>query len=155
MKNVIRVKGRVKLTIFDTLGNVREKTDWMENVITRTGLDELSGLAGDVGSKTAFTYLAVGLSATTATASQSALVAEITGSGLARTTATVTQETTTVTDDTLQLVHTWTASATKAIEEIGVFNAASTGVMLGRKLTGTKTINNGETIEATYQIVFA
>ena len=154
-KSNARIKGRVKLTIRDKNGNVREKTDWMYNTITNTALAELSGLAGNTGSKTAFTYLALGTDSTAPAATQTALLAEITDSGLSRASATVSQVTTTQTNDTLQLVHTWTATATKVVEEVGVFNASSGGTMAGRSLTGTKTVNSGETIEATYQIIFS
>jgi hypothetical protein len=41
------------------------------------------------------------------------------------------------------------------VEEIGVFNDASDGIMLGRQVTGTKTINDGESLQATYQIIFS
>jgi hypothetical protein len=74
---------------------------------------------------------------------------------LGRAAATVTRETTTVTNDTLQLVKVWTATGSKTIEEIGIFNASSGGTMLGRALTTTKTIAVDETLTGTYQVKFA
>ena len=127
----------------------------LHNTLTNTGFAALAGLAGNVDSQVAFTYLALGTSSTATAATQTALVAEIADSGLTRVAATVSRETTTVTNDTLQLLNTWTASGSKSIEEIGIFNASSAGVMLGRALTTTKAIVSGETIQGTYKVKIA
>ena len=97
--------------------------EWkVNNLVTSAGKAQLTLLAGDA-SATPFTYLAVGTSTTAPAVGQTTLVAEITDTGLARAAATVSRVTTTVTNDTLQLVYTWTASGSKTIEEVGVFNA--------------------------------
>lgn len=127
----------------------------MNNLITSAGKAALAGLAGDTGTIDPFTYLAVGTSNTAVNVSQTTLVAEVTDDGLERASATVSRVTTTVTNDTLQLVKTWTATDSKTIEEIGIFNASSSGIMLGRALTTTKTLANQETLTATYQVIFA
>ena len=155
LKSSAYIVGRVMLTVIDIDGNERDNTGWIYNTITNAALAEVSGLVGNVGSKTAFTYLAVGTDNTAESAAHTTLQAEITDSGLTRTSVTPTQETTTQTDDTLQLYKEWTATGTKAVEEIGIFNASSDGTMLGRKLTTTTTVNNGEKLQATYQIIFA
>ena len=139
----------------DKLGNLKWNTGWFSNGITNAGFAELANLAGNVSSPTAFTYLAVGTSTTAFAASQTALQAEITDTGLARAAASVTIQTTTVTNDTLQLVHTWTATGSKTVEEVGIFNAASSGTMLGRALTTTKALTEDDTLAITYQVVFA
>lgn len=149
-----KVRGFIRLQIRDKEGNIRDDSGFVENVITNTGLAAMAGLVGNTGSIVAFTFLAVGTSATAAAASQSALVAEITTLGLARSAATVTRSTTTQTNDTLQLDKTWAASGTVTVEEIGVLNAISAGIMLARKVTGTKTLANGEDLIATYKIIF-
>ena len=72
----------------------------------------------------AFTYVAIG-TGTGQTATSTTLAAETVVSGLARAAATSTSETTTVTDDTMQWVKTWTnGGATTVITEFGVFNNA-------------------------------
>ena len=154
-KSSIELTGRVKLVCKDKNGKVKWNTGWLYNTIAYTGLAACSGLLGDVDSQNPFTYLAVGTDSTAESGAHTALQSEITDSGLARASATVTRETTTRTNDTLQLAKTWTATATKAVEEIGIFNAASAGVMLGRKLTGTKTVNNTDQLIATYQVVIS
>lgn len=146
--------GRVKLDCHNPDGSLKWTTGWIKNGITNAGKAQVALLAGDA-SATPFTYLEVGTSSTAFAASQTALQAAVTDSGLARAAATVSRVTTTVTNDTLQLVKTWTATGSKTIEEVGIFNAASAGTMLGRALTGTKSVVNGETLTGTYQVKFA
>lgn len=122
------------------------------------GKSELSGLAGNIGSKTAFTYLAVGTGTTAAAATQTTLITEVTDSGLARASVTPTQTTTTVTNDTLQLSNTWTASGSKTLAEVGVFNKtyAVGGTMGSRYVLGTtRPVESGFTYTATLKWVFA
>lgn len=154
MKETLKVKGQVRLVLRNSDGSLIEDTGFQDNIITNAGLAAMAGLVGNTGAIAAFTYLAVGTDATAASASQTALQAELATLGLARAAATVSRSTTTQTNDTLQLDYTWTASGTTAVEEIGIFNAASTGIMLGRKVTGTKNVANGVTLAATYKIIF-
>lgn len=111
---------------------------------------------GNTGSKTAFTYLELGTSDTAFAASQTALQAAITDSGLGRASATVSQQTTTQTNDTLRLSHQWTASGSKTVKEAGIFNASSSGTMLARKVLDTaRSLTAGDTYTYTYDIIFA
>jgi hypothetical protein len=151
--NTIKVKGTYEFIIKDINGQIKDK--WtVENTITNAGFAQLALLAGDA-SAVPFTYLAVGTGTTAVAATQTALVTEITDSGLERAAATVSRVTTTQTNDTLQLVKTWTATGTKTVEEVGVFNASSTGTMLSRALTGSKSIVSGDTLAVTYKVKFA
>lgn len=154
-KDTIGIKGQVRLQCLDKDGNLKWDTGFMRNTITNAGLAVMAGLVGNVDSQTAFTYLAVGTSSTAESAAHTALQAETTTNGLERAAATVTRETTTQTNDTLQLTKTWTASGTVVVEEVGAFNDASAGTMLGRKLTTTKTVNSGEQLIGTYQFIFS
>lgn len=149
-----KIIGRVRVDICGTDGVIRSQGWWKYNLTMNAGLAVFAGLAGNVGSQIAWGWLALGTSSTAVSASQTTLSAEITDTGLQRAAATVTRITTNQTNDTLQLSKTFTATGTKAIEEVGYFNASSAGVMGGRKLTGTKTVNNGETATFVYQIIF-
>ncbi len=123
---------------------------------TNASLAEYSGLAGDTGSKTAFTYLATGTGTGSESAGDTTLGTEISDSGLARASATVTQQTTSQSNDTLQLVKAFTVTGTKTISEVGVFNASSSGTMAFRdKLSSTKSVVSGDTYTLTAKIVFA
>lgn len=151
--DTIEPKGRINLKCFRVDGSLKWEVD-TNNLVTSAGKAQLALLAGDA-SATPFTYLEVGTSSTAVSVGQTALQAAITTGGLARAAATVSRVTTTVTNDSLRLVYTWTASATHAVEEIGIFNASSAGTMLGRALTGTKNLVSGETLVGTYTVAFA
>lgn len=132
-------------------GSVIERQ--MHNKMTTASLAAISGLVGNTGSQNAFTYLEVGTSSTAVSTAHTALQAAITDTGLARASATITRQTTTSTNDTLQLVYSWTATGSKTIEEVGVFNASSAGVMLCRALTGSITVQNATILTITYKWV--
>lgn len=122
---------------------------------TNASLAEYSGLAGDTGSKTAFTYVACGTGTGTEAAGDTVLGAEITDSGLARSTGTLTQRTTSQTDDTLRIVKAWSVTGTKTIAEVAMFNASSSGTMAWRdKLSSTKSVVSGDTFTFTAKTVF-
>lgn len=151
--NTIKLSGQIDFEIRDVNGKVRDK--WtVYNSLMNAGFAQLALLAGDA-SAVPFTYLELGTSSTAVAASQTALQSAITTNGLERAAATVSRVTTTQTNDTLQLVKTWTSTGSHTVEEVGVFNAASAGTMLARALTSTKVIVSGETITGTYKIKFA
>lgn len=154
MKDNLQIKGIYEFEIRDTEGKVRDSWS-VENTVVSAGLAELANLCGDVSTPTAFTYLAVGTSNTAVAAGQTALQAEISDSGLERAAGSVSRQTTTVSNDTFQITYTWTASGSKTVEEVGVFNDASAGTMLSRALTTSKAVTSGETLTGTYKLVFA
>lgn len=124
--------------------------------VTSAGIAESMGLIGNTGSPTAFTYLALGDTATAFAVTQTALANEITGSGLARASATVSRTTTTYTDDTLHLSKKWDVTGTETVREVGVFNAASAGDMLARKVTKQAySLANLDDFTHTYDIIGA
>ena len=152
-KNNIKLIGKVHLVCRKPDGSIKWEYKG-KNKITNASLPVIAGLMGAVDAQTAFTYLAVGSGSTAEGAALTALTTEITNHGLARHVATVSRQQTTVANDTLQLYYVWTATAggPDTINEIGIFNDPTTGTMLGRKLTGAKTVNNGETLTCTYQV---
>jgi len=154
-KDSIQIKGQVRFEVKNPDGSLAHDTGFIDNLTMNGALAVFSGLVGNTGSQTAFTYLALGTSSTAVSASQTTLVAEIIDSGLSRVSATVSRTTTTQTNDTLQLTTTWTASGSKTINEVGYFNAASSGVMGGRALTGTITVASGQLLTGTYKIIFS
>jgi hypothetical protein len=151
-KGKIKLTGIARLACYDKDGNLKWDTGEMKNTITNAGLAQVALLLGDA-TAVPFTYLAVGTSSTAESAAHTALQAEITDSGLARAAATVSRVTTTQTNDSLNLYHEWTASGSKTIEEVGIFNDASAGTMLGRKLTTSKAVVSTDKLQGTYKIV--
>lgn len=153
---MIKLKGRARLQCFRQDGSLKWDTGVLNNTIAVAGLDPVTDLIGNVsGTASPFTYIAVGTDSTDESSDHTALQDEITTGGLERASATVTQETDTETNDTLKLENTWTASASHTVEEVGIFNDSSAGTMLGRKLTGTKTVDSGETLKGTYSVTLS
>ena len=149
----IKFDGVYTIEVRDKDGNLKDR-EVVENLIVNTGLAEIAGLVGNTGSPTAFTYLAVGSASTAAAATDTTLETELTDGGLERAAATVTRTTTTATNDTLQLVKTFTVTGTKTVREVGVFNDSSAGTMLSRSvLTTDKNLEGGNTFTLTYQLI--
>ena len=121
---------------------------------TNVGFAAVAGLVGNVDAQTAFTYLALGTGSTAADPTDTTLVAEITDTGLARSAATVSRVTTTVANDTLQLLHEWTATGVKILREIGALNAGAAGVLLARKVFAALTTEDTMVVKMTYKFPF-
>lgn len=128
--------------------------DTVENIFTNAGKAQMALLAGDA-TAVPFTYVAVGTSTTAVSATDTQLTAEITDTGLQRAAGTVTRTTTTVTNDTYSISKTFTATGSKTVEEVGIFNAASTGTILSHALSGSKVLTNGDMLSVTYTLKFA
>lgn len=122
---------------------------------TNLGFAMVADLVGNVTPVAAVTYLAVGTGSTAADPAQTTLVAETTTDGLARASATVTRVTTTVANDTLQLLKEWTATGVVLLREIGAFNASSNGTMLARKVYDLITTANTDHVKMTYKFPFS
>lgn len=151
--DTLKTKGQVNLKVIRKGKIVTDIT--VNNGITNAGFAAMAGLVGNSGAVTAFTYLAVGTSSTAFSASQTALIGEISTNGLSRVAATVSRVTTTQTNDTLQLTTTFSVSGSSTVEEVGAFNASSSGTMLGRALSGTTAVVNGDQLVITYKFKFA
>lgn len=147
------IRGDIYLKIIRKCKVVLEKT--VHNGITNAGFAAMAGLVGATGGISAFNYLAVGTSNTAFSAAQTALIGEISTSGLSRASATVSRITTTQTNDTLNLSVIFTLSGPATVEEVGAFNASSSGILLGTALTGTITLVNGDQFVVNYKFKFA
>ena len=126
---------------------------WRKNIVTNVGLAEIIRLVFEGLTGTKFGYLAIGTGTTSEAASDTALEAEI-----ARKSASVTQTTTTVADDTALLEATFSSadglSGTDNVSEAGIFNASSGGILLARKVFSAVPINwdAGDTLTIRYYI---
>ena len=120
------------------------------------GLAELANLWAGDSTPLPMTHIAVGTGDTAFAAADTILETEITDSGLARVAATVTRVTTSTTNDTVQMVTTFTVTGTKTIKEVGILNASSTGDLGGRTVLETpKDVVNGSSYTVTYKTIFA
>ena len=121
-------------------------------------LAEMANLWTDDDSPAPMTHIAVGTGDTAFAAADTTLGTEITDSGLDRSTnaAAVTRETTSTTNDTAQLVTTFSVTGTKTIKEVGILTANASGVLGGRTvLTTPKDVVNGSSYTVTYKTIWA
>jgi len=156
MKNLesVLMKGQFSICHKDRNGKVLSE-EVFDNTITTTGKAQVARLF-DGDSTNIFKWIGLGSSSTTATAANTDLITAITAAGLTRAACTVTQATTTTAGDTAQLVHTFTATASQAVREAGIFSTATSGgVMACRQTFTAKNMENGETLAVTYRVKFA
>lgn len=119
-------------------------------VVTNAGKAEVAALIGtDTASDgTTFDYIAIGNGTTSETASDTALENEN-----QRAAAVGSRVTTSVSNDTLQLVKdAFTFGSSAAITESGVFNASSGGTMLCRKTFSAINVTSDDTLKVTWKI---
>ena len=95
-------------------------------------------------------YVAMGVGATgadrTAAVGDTALSTEVES----RTSGTESVQTTTTTGDTYRVVGTVTASATRAVDEAGLFDASSTGNMFASATFAVVNLASGDSIQFTW-----
>lgn len=157
MKDEAQFGGYFTLQIYKTeedfeSGKVQDEIT-VHNKMTNASLAVITGLVGNTGGQTAFGYLALGTSSTAVSAAHTALQAELSTLGLSRTASSQARTTTIQTNDTLTFTASWTVSGSTTIEEIGIFNASSSGTMLARALTTSKVVISGNVVTATYSWV--
>lgn len=129
-----------------------------KNGITDAGRAAVAGLINGVGSVPAFLSIGQGTGTTAFSVSQTALVTGVTAGGAgdsgvhAIAAATASLVTTTVTNDTSQLVGTVSETATIAVAESGVFNATTNGTMLARQTFTAVNVISGDSLQFTWKI---
>lgn len=146
----VKLSGEIRLVLRDKNGKLKEDRI-IKNVVTDLGKAALAGLVlVDVGGP-AFDFIAIGIG----TGGVTALNSESTTSGGARrggADVVGTRVTTTTTNDTAQLVTTFTFTGSLALTEEGIFNAASAGTMLAYQSFAVLNVANGDTLAITHKI---
>lgn len=122
------------------------------NTITNVGHAAANGRISNQGSYSPFVNIAIGVGVQGSPATSTALASESTTVGSARSAAAATQKTTTVTNDTTQLVKTFTFSGSLAITEEGIFDSAtaSSGTMLAYQSFAAINVVSTDTITVTH-----
>jgi len=115
--------------------------------LTNTGF---AGVAVLVGT---YDYIGVGTGTTAAGATDTALETESVATGMTRAIGAVTQVTTTVTNDTSNVVLTMTNSSggTVAVTEYALFADAAAGIMLDRQVDSAVNVADGNSLQITYK----
>jgi hypothetical protein len=122
------------------------------NSITNVGHAAGAGRISNQGSYSAMVNLAIGVSTQGTPATATTLASESTTNGGGRSAATATQVTTTVTNDTAQLVHTWTFTGTLVLtEECIIDNATSGGNMMAYQSFSAITVNSTDQLTVTHK----
>lgn len=103
------------------------------------------------GSGTEPLHVAMGTGAGTAAITDTTLFTEVE----TRTAGTSTQQTTTVTNDTYQVVGTVTATATRAVTNAGLFDASSAGNLFMKGDFATINLASGDSIQFTMRVAFS
>ena len=154
MKDSVGLSGRFEFRHFRT-GELLEAQS-VGNLVVNTGLAGVAGLIIQTGSTSPFSYLAIGTSTAVVASTDTALYGELTTGGGQRALASLSRVTTDVTNDTAQLVKTFTFSTTGtyAITEAGVFDSAATSsaTMLCRQIFTAINVVNTDTLEVTYKL---
>ena len=132
------------------------------NLVVTTGKAAAASRINGSGGEAAFTAIGQGIGVTAPVAGNTALETERTAAGgatavhaLNTAAVTVSRVTTTVTNDTAQLVGTITEAATLAITESGVFNADTAGTMLCRQTFSAVNVISGDSLQFTWRIACA
>lgn len=123
----------------------------LANLVTSAGKAGVASRLNGAGGEAAFTYIAVGTGTNAAAAGDTTLQTETATSGLSRANATASRVTTTVTNDTAQLVNTFTVTGSVAVTESGVLNAASVGTLLARQVFSAVNVVNGDSLQITWK----
>lgn len=121
------------------------------NLITTAGKAGIASRINGDGSEAAFTYIAVGTGTTAADVGDTTLETELATSGLSRAAGTASRVTTDTTNDTAQLVKSFSVTGTAAVTESGVLNAASSGVLLARQVFSAINVVNTDTLQITWK----
>ena len=145
----IKPRGEVTLELRAADGTL--KVLETHNLVVDLGLAFIASRMKDA-TATAMTHMGVGTSSTAAADAQTALVTQLVRVALTSTTLV----TTTVANDSIQYLATFPAgTATGAITEAGLFNAASAGTMLARTVFGVITKGADDTLTVTWKIIIA
>lgn len=121
------------------------------NLITNVGHAGANGRMSNQGSYNPFIYLAIGIGTSGPAVTDTTLVSEIVTNGGQRASATASQVTTSVTNDTAQLLHTWNFTGSFAVTEEGILDAASTGNLLARQVFSAVNVVSGDSLQVTHK----
>lgn len=130
------------------------------NLVVDAGKAGVASRINGAGAAAAFTAIGQGTGTTAAAAGDTTLQTGVKADGtadagvhaLATASVTASRVTTTVTNDTAQLVGTVAETATIAVTESGVFNADTSGTMLCRQTFSAINVVNGDSIQFTWKI---
>ncbi|MEM2971307.1 MAG: hypothetical protein QW270_02655 [Candidatus Bathyarchaeia archaeon] len=145
---VVGVVRRVEVWRKGELIDVDEKAFDFGDLVVDIGLNALCGQAFDSSANrpAVFNYCAIGTDGTTPSASQTTL-----GNEVMRVQATYTKD---ANNGECSIDATFNIDNTYALQECGLFNASSGGIMYCRDTYTTKNVQNGDTVKIYYTAKF-
>jgi len=133
--------------VYDEYGKLKQEVD-KDNLVVTNGFKGISKLVfnGNSGvSPSTYRYLALGTGSASATSSDTALQTEVSAGGYSRQLTSSPAYSSSVTT----LTGTFTGFSCSC-QEIGVFDASSSGNMLSRQTYGTITLGSSDSLVITY-----
>ena len=150
LKDFLKFKGEITLQRYKQGELIEEFTQ--KNLIVNVGLAAMVNRLLASPTTNAVSHMALGTNAVAAAATDTSLGAE---SGRVAMDSTVI-ETTTITNDTIKFTATFPEGvATAALNEAGLFNAASVGDMYARSVFGTVTKSADDVIVVTWKFTIS
>ena len=125
-----------------------------KNTIMNPAKTEILKLIGNLWS-THFGYLATGSGNGANTSSMTTLQTENTSNGFDRKTATLSLQTTTFSNDTLQYMANFTATGNVTVNEVGIFSNATGWILLWRNVIPTKNFVTNDVYQLVYKVTIA
>lgn len=148
-KDPLSVTGRVHLYMWDTETGEVKVDEWGENLVVTTGKNHIADQMSDQG-EAAMSHMAVGTGTTAAALGDTALETELDRNALTSTTQGTGGDANKVT-----YVGDWPpGDGTGAITEAGIFNSASSGTMLCRRVFAVKNKGATDSLTVTWEISF-
>lgn len=148
MESNLGIKGKFRIENVTT-GQIVESYNTIHNV----GLSSIIGLLGSPSVGSPFVYIAIGTGSSTIDATDTSLGTET----LRQEADSNTIVTTTVTNDTLRLIGSFTGDTYETLNEIAIFNASglNLGSMIARGVFADTNVSGGDLINTTYDIIGA
>ena len=147
----VQLIGDIEFILRDRYGKILDLRK-LENLIVNVGKAQIAGLINGVITSV-FKYIAIGTGGGGPAVGDTALTTEIAGAGGgARTLGSVDRITTTVTNDTARIIVNFSFTASYAITESGLFDAATAGNLAARQVFAAINVVSTNTLEVKWQI---
>lgn len=141
-ENVFAI-GNLSVVLTDEFGNIKDQ-QYVKNLVVDSGKAFIAGRMSATGTPTAMSNMALGSSSAAAATAQTTLTTE---------TGRVALTSTSVTGPTITYVATFGAGVgTGAVNEAGIFNAATAGTMLNRTTFNTVNKGSSDTLSVSWAV---
>lgn len=145
----LKAKGRVILRVFNECGQLKERRD-IDNLIVTVGKNLLASWLTASQSGAFMPYIGLGSGTNSPTVGDTTLQTELSGGGYSRASGTISSAA-----NVYQNIATFTFSSSFSITEAGLFSASSGGTMFSRTTFTSVPVVNGNVLQVTWQVTFS